>query len=74
MLAHYMVRDDIGKRKDAEYTVGWIVSFIPDSTIWTCHLTTSKKKAIKNRVSSVILDVYQSEGTEKAEQTDQLNS
>ena len=64
-----MALDDIGKRKDAVYTVRWIVSFIPNSTIWTCHQTTSKKKAIKNKVSSVIVDVYQSEGTEKAEQT-----
>ena len=69
MLMQPIARDNSGlslaRRKDAICFLGWIASMIPDATIQACYQSATGGKALEKRVSSVILNVYQSTGIEK---------
>ena len=68
-LMQHVTRDNSGlslaRRKDATCFLRWIMSMMSDSTILTCHQIASGGKAVEKRVSTIILNVYQSTGIEK---------
>ena len=51
--------------KDATCFLRWIMSMMSDSTILACHQRASGSKTVEKRVSTIILNVYQSTGIEK---------
>ena len=65
----HVVRDNSGlslaRRKDATCFLRWIMSMMSDSTILACHQRASGSKTVEKRVSTIILNVYQSTGIEK---------
>ena len=69
MLTQHFARDDSGlslaRRKDATCFLIWIMSVIPDTTNQACYQNVEGVKALEKRVSTVILNVYQSAGIEK---------
>ena len=69
VLMQHVVRDNSGlslaRRKVATCFLRWIMSMMTDSTILACHQRASGSKTVERRVSSVILNVYQSTGIEK---------
>ena len=69
VLMQHVARDNSGlslaRRKDATCFLRWIMSMMTDSTIFTCHQRASGSKTVERRVSTVILNVYQSTGMEK---------
>ena len=69
MLMQHVARDNSGlslaRRKDATCFLRWIMSMMTDSTILVCHQRASGSKTVERRVSTVILNVYQSTGIEK---------
>ena len=69
VLMQHVARDNSGmslaRRKDATCFLRWIMSMMTDSTILACHQRASGSKTVERRVSSVILNVYQSTGIEK---------
>ena len=69
MMMHYVARDDSGlslaRRNDATCFLRWIKSVIPDAVIRACYQKATKKRALENRVSSIILNVYQNAGLRK---------
>ena len=68
-LMQHVARDNSGlslaRRKDATCFLRWIMSMMSDSTILACHQRASGSKTVERRVSTVILNVYQSSGIEK---------
>ena len=62
ILMQHVPPDDSGlspvRRKDANCFLRWIMSVIPDSVIQACQQKAMKNRALENRVSSVILNVY----------------
>ena len=68
-LMQHVARDNSGlsltRRKDATCFLRWIMSMMSDSTILACHQGASGCKTVERRVSTVILNVYQSTGIEK---------
>ena len=68
-LMQHMARDNSGlslaRRKDATCFLRWIMSMMSDSTILACHQRASGSKTVEKRVSTIILNVYQSTGIEK---------
>ena len=69
MLMQYVARDNSGlslaRRKDATCFLRWTMSMMTDSTILACHQRAVGSKTLERRVSTVILNVYQSTGIEK---------
>ena len=74
MLLQHVARDNSGlsltRRKDATCFLRWILSVINNSTVQACHQKamgskTMESKTMERRVSTVILNVYQSTGIEK---------
>ena len=68
-LMQHVARDNSGlslaRRKDATCFVRWIMSMMSDSTILACYQRASGSKTVEKRVSTIILNVYQSTGIEK---------
>ena len=68
-LMQHVARDNSGlslvRRKDATCFLRWIMSMMSDSTILACHQRASGSKTVERRVSTIILNVYQSTGIEK---------
>ena len=68
-LMQHVARDNSGlslaRRKDATCFLRWIMSMMSDSTILACHQRASGSKTVEKRVSTIILNVYQSTGIEK---------
>ena len=69
VLMQHVARDNSGlnlaRRKDTTCFLRWIMSMMSDSTILACHQRASGSKTVERRVSTVILNVYQSTGIEK---------
>ena len=68
-LMQHVARDNSGlslaRRKDATCFLRWIMSMMSDITILACHQRASGGKTMEKRVSTIILNVYQSTGIEK---------
>ena len=64
-VARYNSGLSLARRKDATCFSRWIMSMMSDSTILACHQRASGSKTVERRVSTVILNVYQSTGIEK---------
>ena len=68
-LMQDVARDNSGlslaRRKDATCFLRWIMSMMSDSTILACYQRASGSKTVEKRVSTIILNVYQSTGIEK---------
>ena len=69
MLVQHVARDNSGlslaRRKDATCFLRWTMSMMTDSTILACHQRAIGSKTLERRVSTVILNVYQSTVIEK---------
>ena len=69
MLMQHVARDNSGlslaRRKDATCFLRWTMSMMTDRTILACHQRAIGSKTLERRVSTVILNVYQSTGIEK---------
>ena len=66
MLMQHVARDlSLARRKDATCFLRWTMSMMTDSTILACHQRAIGSKTLERRVSTVILNVYQSTGIEK---------
>ena len=69
MLMQHVARDNSGlslaRRKDATCFLRWTMSMMTDSTILACHQRAVGSKTLERRVSTVILNVYQSTGIER---------
>ena len=69
MLIQHLARDNSGlslaRRKDATCFLRWTISMMTDSTILARHQRAIGSKTLERRVSTVILNVYQSTGIEK---------
>ena len=68
-LMQHVARDNSGlslaRRKDATCFLSWTMSMMTDSTILACHQRAIGSMTLERRVSTVILNVYQSTGIEK---------
>ena len=75
MLVQYIARDNLGlrlaRRKDDTCFLRWIMSVITDTTVQLCHQKIKGSKTMERRVSTVILNVYQSTGIGKKESSRQ---
>ena len=69
MLTQYVARDNSGlslaRRKVATYIWIWIISVIPDATIQACQRNATESRALEKIILSVILNINQSTGIEK---------
>ena len=69
MLVQHITRDisglSLARVKDATCFLRWIMSVITDSTVQMCHQKAMGSKIMERRISTVILNVYQSTGIEK---------
>ena len=75
MLVQHVARDNSGlslaRRKDATCFLRWIMSVMTNSTVQACHQKAMRSKTMERRVSTVILNVYQSTGIEKEDDSRQ---
>ena len=75
MLVQHIARDNSGlslvRRKDATCFLRRIMSVMTNSTIQVCHQKAMGSKTMERRVSTVILNVYQSTGIEKEDDSRQ---
>ena len=75
MLVQHAARDNSGlslaRRKDATCFLRWIMSVMNNSTVQACHQKAMGSKTMERRVSTVILNVYQSTGIEKEDDSRQ---
>ena len=75
MLVQHVERDNSGlslaRRKDASCFLRWIMSVMTKSTVQACHQKAMGSKTMERRVSTVILNVYQSTGIEKEDDSRQ---
>ena len=55
----------VARRKDAFCFLSWIMSVMTNITVQACHQKAMGSKTMERRVSTVILNVYQSTGIEK---------
>ena len=64
MLVQHVARDNSGlslaRRKDATCFLRWIMSVMTNNTVQACHQKAMGSKTMERRVSTVILNVYQS--------------
>ena len=75
MLVQHVARDNSGlslaRRKDATCFLRWIMSVMTNSTVQACHQKAMGSKTMERRVFTVILNVYQKTGIEKADDSRQ---
>ena len=75
IMVQHVARDNSGlslaRRKDATCFLRWIMSVMNNSTVQACHQRAMGSKTMERRVSTVILNVYQSTGIEKEDDTRQ---
>ena len=75
MLVQHIARDNSGlslaRRKDATYFLRWIMSVMTNSIVQACHQKAMGSKTLERRVSTIILNVYQSTGIEKEDDSRQ---
>ena len=75
MLVQHVARDNSGlslaRIKDATCFLRWIMSVMTNSTVQACHQKAMGSKTMERRVSTVILNVYQSTGIEKEDDSRQ---
>ena len=75
MLVQHIARDNSGlslaRRKDATCFLRWMMSVMTNSTVQVCHQKAMGSKTMERRVSTVILNVYQSKGIEKEDDSRQ---
>ena len=75
MLVQHVARDNSGlslaRRKDATCFLRWIMSVMTNSTVQACHQKARGSKIMERRVSTIILNVYQSTGIEKEDDSRQ---
>ena len=75
MLVQHVARDNSGlslaRRKDAHCFFRWIMSVMTNSTVQLCNQEAMGSKTVEKRVSVVILNVYQSTGIEKEDDSTQ---
>ena len=75
MLVQHVARDNSGlslaRRKDATRFLRWIMSVMTNSTVQACHKKAMGSKTMERRVSTVILNVYQSTGIENEDDSRQ---
>ena len=75
MLVQHIARDNSGlslaRRKDATCFLRWIMSVMTNSTVQACHQKAMGSNTMERRVSTIILNVYQSTGTEKEDDSRQ---
>ena len=75
MLVQHVARDNSGlslaRRKDATCFLRWLMSVMTNSTVQACHQKAMGSKTMERRVSAVILNVYQSTGIEKEDESRQ---
>ena len=75
MLVQHIARDNSGlslsRGKDATCFLRWIMSVMNNSTVQACHQRAMGSKTMERRVSTVILNVYQSTGIEKEDDSRQ---
>ena len=75
MLVQHIARDNSGlslaRRKDATCFLRWIMSVMNNSTVQACYQRAMGSKIMERRVSNVILNVYQSTGIEKEDDSRQ---
>ena len=69
MLVQHIARDNsslsLARRKNATCFLRWIMSVITDSTVQMYYQKAMGSKTMERRISTVILNVYQSTGIEK---------
>ena len=69
MLVQHIARDNsclsLARRKDATCFMRWIMSAMTNSNVQACHQKAMGSKTMEKRVSTIILNVYQSTGIEK---------
>ena len=69
MVIEHIARDNSGlslaRRKDATCFLRWIMSVMTNSTVQACHQKAMGSTTIERKVSTVILNVYQSTEIEK---------
>ena len=69
MLVQHIATDNsslsLARRKDATCFLRWIMSMMTDSTVQKRHQKAMGSKTMERRISTVILNVYQSTGIEK---------
>ena len=69
MLVQLVARDNpslsLARRKDATCFLRWIMSVMTNSTVQACHQKAVGSKTMERRVSTIILNVYQSTGIQK---------
>ena len=75
MLLQHIARDDSGlslaRRKDATCFLRWIMSVMTNIIVQACHQKAMGSKTMETRVSTIILNVYQSTGIEKEDDSRQ---
>ena len=75
MLLQHVARDNSGlslaRRKDATCFLRWIMSVMTNSTVQACHQKAMGSKTMERRVSTVILNMYQSTAIEKEDDSKQ---
>ena len=75
MLVQHIARDNSGlslaRRKDATCFLRLIRSVMTNSTVQACHQKAMGSKTMERRVSTIILNVYQSTGIEKEDDSRQ---
>ena len=75
MLVQHVARDNSGlilaRRRDATCVLRWIMSVGTNSSVQACHQKATGSKTLERRVSTVILNVYQSTGIEKEDDSRQ---
>ena len=75
MLVQHVAKDNSGlslaRRRDATCFLRWIMSVMNNSTVQACHQRAMGSKTMERRVSTVILNVYQSTGIEKEDDSRQ---
>ena len=74
MLVQHVARDNSGlslARRKVNCFLRWIMSVMTNSTVQACHKKAMVSKTMEIRVSTVILNVYQSTGIEKEDDSRQ---
>ena len=75
MLVQHIARDNSGlslaRRKDATCFLRWIMSVMTNTTVQVCLQKAMASKIMEMRVSTVKLNVYQSTGIEKEDDSRQ---
>ena len=75
MLVQHLARENSGlnlaRRRDATCFLRWIMSVMTNSTVQVCHQKAMGSKTMERRDSTVKLNVYQSTGIEKEDDSRQ---